>query len=464
MDTIVALATPPGRGAVATVRLSGGDAMRIACTLAGHAAPLRPRRATLATLDVSRAAAGSPPWGENPALRDRVLLTYFAGPHSYTGEDVVEIGCHGNPVIVEALVAATIRLGARPAERGEFTRRAFLNGRIDLVQAEAVGDLVDAVTARQARSAAAQVQGTLTRAIAGIDNALFDLAARLEASLDFPEEGYHFVDVPSAAGELSAIAARLDRLLADGVRGRLLREGATVAITGRPNVGKSSLFNALLRDNRAIVSATPGTTRDVISERADILGIPITLVDTAGVRESADEVEREGVARAHRAADQAALTIVVADRSQRLTEDDHRLLDSHGNRPWLVVANKTDLPAAWAAQDLPPNAREVLVAVSARTGEGLHRLEARMCRGLGDQTDENDEEVVTNARHVALLERARLAVERAIDAISESGGTISEEFLLVDVQEARAAMEEITGRRSTDDLLRRIFERFCIGK
>lgn len=476
MDTIVALSTPAGRGALAVVRLSGPEAPAIVQALAGRPSRFPERHPTLARIDTTRgngrpsgvsshaeeAALPSSPTPA-PGIRDQVLVTVFAAPRSYTGEDMVEISCHGSPVVIEAVLLAAVDRGARLAEPGEFTLRAFLNARLDLAQAEAVADLVNAVTPRQATTAFAQLEGSVTGAIAAIDRALFDLAARLEASLDFPEEGYHFVNATEAARELGEVATLIERLLATGARGRLLREGAVVAIAGRPNVGKSSLFNTLLQANRAIVSATPGTTRDLLTERADIGGVPVRLVDTAGLRETADEVEREGVARARGAVASADVTVVVLDRSRALDDEDRALIEATGAAARVVVVNKIDLPSAWAVGE-GPGEEAAPVAVSLKTGAGVEALVARLARALGMRPEEDSPAVVTNVRHLTLLEEARASVARAMDAIAESNETISEEFILVDLQEARAALEAITGRRSSEDLLRHIFQNFCIGK
>src|SRR5215213_6770577 len=293
-DTIVAIATPPGRGGIGVVRVSGPAAATIARGLLTVEAPLRPRHATFTRTQ-----------------GDHVVATYFPAPHSYTGEHVVELSAHGSPVVLKAIVERAMSLGARLAEPGEFTLRAFLHAKLDLVQAEAVADLIDAVTPLQARAAFDQLEGTLTSRIVAIEDSLFDLITKLEASLDFPDEGYHFIEPANVARAIAAILRDVDTLLASAARGRLLREGAHVAIIGAPNVGKSSLFNALLNANRAIVTAVPGTTRDLLTERADIGGLSLSLIDTAGLRETADVVEREGVARAKAAVDVADLTIVL---------------------------------------------------------------------------------------------------------------------------------------------------------
>ena len=452
-DTIVAIATPPGRGALGVVRLSGPEAARIVAELSGRPAPFAPRRATFARLALR--AAGD--------VGDEVIVTSFPAPRSSTGEDCVEISAHGSPVVLASILRAAIQAGARLAEPGEFSLRAYLHGKRDLVQCEAVADLVDAVTPRQARVAFDQLQGTLTTAIGAIESDLFDLVARLEASLDFPDEGYHFVETDEVGRGLDRVLERLDTLLADAARGRLVREGAIVTMTGAPNVGKSSLFNALLNTNRAIVTPVPGTTRDLLTERVDIHGLSLALVDSAGLRPSEDVVEQEGVRRAEGSVAVADLVLVVLDRSRPWHDDDARVVAMTAARPRLIVVNKTDLPAAWnhPTGDVP--AHEI-VEVSARTGEGLALLAERMIAHLSHAASWRDEPLVTNVRHVTLLEQARSALARARLALGNAGGALPEEFLLADIQEAEDRLQEITGRRSSEDLLRHIFERFCIGK
>jgi tRNA modification GTPase len=451
-DTIVAIATPPGRGALGIVRLSGPDAQRITNDLTGRTAPLVPNHATLARLHLAVATRVS----------DEVILTAFPAPRSATGEDCVEICAHGSPVVLAAILRAAVCAGARLAEPGEFSLRGFLNGKRDLVQAEAVADLIDAVTPLQARAAFDQLQGSLTGAIASIESELFDLVARLEASLDFPEEGYHFIGGAESAAALDRVIQRIERLLADAARGRLIREGAVVTVTGAPNVGKSSLFNALLNTNRAIVTPLPGTTRDLLSERVDIEGLSLALVDTAGLRPTADAIEEEGVRRAEGSLAISDLVLAMLDRSRPIDCDDRRVLDVTVDRPRVIVVNKTDLPAAWT--DLPDGVDGARVDVSVRTGDGLDALSSAIVQTLAGASSWTDEPLVTNVRHGALLEHARAALARAQEALVASGGTIPEEFVLVDLQEAHAHLQEITGRRTSDDLLHHIFERFCIGK
>lgn len=443
-DTIVAIATPQGRGGIGVVRVSGPDAQRIARALTTRDRPFEPRHATLAKI------AG-----------DQIVVTYFPNPHSYTGEDVVELSAHGSPVVLDAILRLAIDAGARLAEPGEFTLRAFLHGKLDLVQAEAVADLIDAVTPLQARAAFDQLEGTLTTAIGKIESELFELIAKLEASLDFPDEGYHFIEPAAVGVAINELASQVNRLLGTAARGRLVREGAQVAIVGAPNVGKSSLFNALLNANRAIVTPVPGTTRDLLTERADIHGLSVALVDTAGIRDTGDVVEQEGVARARQTVAVADLLLVVLDQSRPLNDEDRAILAGTEVRPRVVVLNKIDLSAsARGSREGGPQEPGIDgVRVSAVTGEGLDRLASIIAREIGAAPEARDHVRVTNIRHIALLERARDALARARDAVSAP-----EEFLLADLQDAAAHLQEITGKRTTDDLLRHIFERFCIGK
>lgn len=446
-DTIVAIATPPGRGGIGVVRLSGPDATRIARTLTERSEPLVPRHATLTRI-IDSSAIGH--------AIDHAVVTWFAAPHSYTGDDVVEISGHGSPVLLQRIVARAVQAGARLAEPGEFTLRAYLNGRLDLAQAEAVADLVDAVTPLQARAAVDQLEGTLTAAIGRVDATLFDLSARLEASLDFPEEGFHFVTRDVAADELTRVAGDLAALAREGRIGRVVREGRLVVIAGRPNAGKSSLFNALAGADRAIVTEFPGTTRDMLTERVDIGGLAITLVDTAGLRESPDAIEIEGISRARQAQRVAALTIVVIDRAVPISADDREIVESAGPSA-IVVAAKADLFPAW---DVATSGFDA-IEVSALTGEGLDTLRRRIVSALTNREDLRDAPAISNLRHVTLVEQAHDALMRAIASLT-AGAT--EELVLTDIGAARRSLEEITGTRTADDLLLHIFAKFCVGK
>lgn len=443
-DTIVAIATPAGRGGLGVIRISGPDAAQVAGALVGRATPFKARHATFARIEVASGVSGT---------GDHVVVTFFPSPSSYTGEDVAEISAHGSPVVLSSILRRAIDAGARLAEPGEFTLRAFLNGKVDLIQAEAVADLIDAVTPRQARVAFDQLEGTLTAAIGHLESDLFDVIAKLEASLDFPDEGYHFVGAAEARVALASVIDRIEALLAHSARGRLVREGAQVAIVGAPNVGKSSLFNALLNANRAIVTALAGTTRDLLTERAEIGGLSLALIDTAGVRETADVIEQEGVSRTRATLRVADLVLVVLDRSRASTAEDRDLLAETAVQPRVVVLNKSDLPGVIT---------EAGVAISARTGAGLDDLIAAIANELAAEVSgPRDQPAVSNVRHTVLLERARAALLCATEALAAE---VSEEFPLLDLQDAGQALQEITGRRTSDDLLHHIFAKFCIGK
>jgi tRNA modification GTPase len=469
-DSIVAIATPPGRGGIGIVRLSGRSAVDIAAAILEHPHPLRARYATYTRVRAARTSS----------VIDEVIVTYFPAPNSYTGEHVIEISAHGNPVVLRAILASAIAAGARLAAPGEFTLRAFLNGKRDLVQAEAVADLIEAATPLQARVAFDQLEGTLTSRIAEVDTQLFDLIARLEASLDFPDEGYHFIERGETARRVGCVVEQLDRLLAGARRGRLIREGASVVVVGRPNVGKSSVFNALVGADRAIVTEIAGTTRDLVSERVDVDGLAVTFVDTAGHRDAADIVEREGVARAMRARDVANVLVVVLDRSEPITSDDEQLIADTASQPRIVVANKSDLPAGCSVAALQrrlATARDTgggngsgmgrpvghqLITVSAKTGAGLDDLRQAIAQELTGAESLRDAAAISNMRHVALLEHARASLVRAQSAAAHDEAP--EEFVLADLQEARARFDEIVGARTSEDVLRHIFEKFCIGK
>jgi len=522
-DTIVALATPPGRGGLAVVRLSGTRAREIASSLIANDVRLETRRATLVRVvawggvSAGEASAGSgtrgfaPPAGvslgegalsggargggpagdvsqedvapgdissgEGSRQRggrhgrvgraiDEAIVTLFAAPASYTGEDVVEFSLHGSPVVAGEVIAEAMAAGARLARAGEFTLRAFLNGRLDLTRAEAVHDLVESTTPVQARMAFDQLQGSLAERIGEIEQSLFDLTARLEASGDFPEEGYHFISPDETTAAIRTAQSRIDLLLRDAGRGTLLREGATVAIVGRPNVGKSTLFNRLAGVDRAIVTEVPGTTRDLLIEAVSLGGARITLVDTAGVRATTNPIEREGVARAAKAGAVATLALVVLDVSAPITEDDERVLEATSRRPRVIVGTKSDLPHAWELAELACGSGSVapeVVAVSATTGGGIDVLIRSINRNIGIG-DTPEPALVSNIRHVELLGRSAEALARAEMLVADGSGQIPEELLLADLALAREALEEVTGKRNSDELLEAIFSKFCIGK
>jgi tRNA modification GTPase len=441
-DTIVAVATPAGRGGVAMARLSGPAALRIALGLAARTRPLAARRATRARLDGLDVA-------------DEALLTYFPSPASYTGEDVVEISTHGSPVVMAAVVAGATARGARAARPGEFTLRAFLHGKLDLLQAEAVQALVDAVSPAQARQAVGHLEGALSAAVARVATDIRELHLRLEASIDFPDEGYHFVDGVAAAVAVRELRARVAMLVGGAAQARRLHDGFLVVIAGAPNVGKSSVFNALVGGDRAIVTPVAGTTRDLVSEHVLLGDAHLRLVDTAGMRSAADAVEQEGIRRATGAAATADLVLVVLDRSRPLDDDDRAVLAATAARSRLVVANKGDLAPAWGEQE-----HGAWAIVSASTGQGISALS----RELSARATPADDVLVVNERQRARLREALDHLEHACAAMEAAGGAVAEEFLAADLSRAEQALDELIGLRAPDDVLSEIFARFCIGK
>jgi len=385
---------------------------------------------------------------------DQVVVTYFAKPKSYTGEDVVEISCHGAPVVLAFAVERACEAGARLAEPGEFTLRAFLNGRIDLPQAEAIRDLIEATTLYQAKVAARQAAGGLSRRISPIKEKLLELISLLEAGIDFAED-----DIPVAGREdimprLEGMLAEIRPLAASYAYGRLVAGGLAVAIVGRPNVGKSSLFNRLLEQDRAIVTDIPGTTRDLISETTSLEGIPVRYLDTAGVREAAELIESLGIERTYQAMADADLTLAVIDLSEPLTEADLQLIEKVREQgKYIIVGNKADLPR----RAEPP---ELALAVSALTGEGIAELRRQIVNTFAPDVAWGTS-FITNVRHARLLEECRDQLEKALETARQG---LPHELLLVDLYAALAAVDSLTGATTAEDILGRIFSTFCIGK
>ena len=474
VDTVVAVATPPGEGAIGVIRLSGPEAISIAGRLFRGSRGKRLEEVESHRLVHGRLVRRDPQSGEEVIL-DEVLVAVMRAPRSYTGEDVVEISCHGSVVVLERVMAALLAEGAVPAPPGEFTRRAFMNGRIDLAQAEAVIDLVRARSPRGAEAAAAQLAGRLSEAVRGIKAELLNLLAHVQVAIDYPEEGIEELGEVEFEARVEWAIERLDELIRSAEAGRVLREGIRLAITGRPNVGKSSLLNALLREPRAIVTDVPGTTRDVIEERAVLGGVGFTLVDTAGVRETSDVVERIGVERAKEAVLSADVVLAVFDGSEPLRAEDEEVIrilrarDDEGpdeGARVLAVVNKADLPQrldVGALEAALGGARLVrVVKVSALTGEGLAELEkAAVEAAVGGEPPRSDAVLVTRVRHRRALERAREALVAAREAF-RSGMTA--DLISVDLQESVEALAEITGENVTEALIEEIFSEFCVGK
>jgi tRNA modification GTPase len=449
-DTIAAISTPLGRGGIGVVRLSGPSAVSIARDLVRLRQPLSHAHARLAGV--------VDPDSTSDARIDEALVTWFAAPNSYTAEDLVEIAAHGSPVVLELLLRRALSLGARLAEPGEFTQRAFLAGRIDLTQAEAVRDLIEAQTLTQARQAAGQMGGALSRRVQPIKRQLVELIALLEAGIDFAEDDIDVAPAAEIARRIAQLTPPLATLEASFARGRIVHDGLTLAIVGRPNAGKSSLFNRLVERDRAIVAATPGTTRDLVSERISLDGIPLELVDTAGLREAGEEVEQLGIARSREAIADAALILIVLDSTQPLNDEEHRLFALVRGRPALIALNKSDLAAPTPLADqlagLPAQ------ATSALTGEGIPALRQRIL-ALATGGAVSEPGMLTSLRHHQAI---TAALSSLADASHANAGAIPHEMILLDLYRALSALDSLTGQTTADDILNLIFSTFCIGK
>jgi tRNA modification GTPase len=494
-DTIVAIATPLGRGGIGVVRIAGPEARRIAEPMLRLRHELQPGRAVFGELVEPMPGAdeikiptlsckngdtrmGHPPEetptslgsgaGEASAPTqsqriDEVVVIFFAKPYSYTTDDVIEISAHGSPVGLRHIVELCTAAGARLAEPGEFTRRAFLNGRIDLTQAEAVRDLIESQTLYQAKVAAQQLDGALSRRLQPIKQKLVELIALLEAGIDFAEDDVSVLADAKILDHIRAMRAPLEQLNAGFAYGKIVHEGLTLAIVGRPNVGKSSLFNRLVERERAIVTATPGTTRDLVTETVAIGGIPVRLVDTAGIRQALDEAESIGIRKSMEALVDADLVLVVLDASAERAKEDDELLEQATQRPAIVIGNKCDLnreakipTSGKGGQKWGPP-----IFTSALTGEGLTELRAEILKQLGGDAGVRETGFLTNVRHAGLIKDSLSALDAAETAVSSR---VPHEMLLLDLYNALRPLDAITGATTTDDILNLIFSRFCIGK
>ena len=464
------------------MRLAGPQAREIAAPILRLKRELESGRAVLGELiepggeDAEFCSAGQP--GAAVSTRaeqriDEVVVTYFAKPHSYTTDDIVEISAHGSPVVLRHIVELCIAAGARLAEPGEFTMRAFLNGRIDLAQAEAVRDLIDSQTLYQAKIAAQQLDGALSRRLQPVKQKLVELIAVLEAGIDFAEDDVSVLPDSAIFERIRAVRQPLEQLAASFAYGKIVHEGLTLAIVGRPNVGKSSLFNRLVERDRAIVTATPGTTRDLVSETVAIGGIPIRLVDTAGIRKALDEAESIGIRKSMEALADADLVLVVLDISQCPSTDDQDLLLQAADRRGIIVENKCDLASSgeshgFSGAGLPGSKGQVLAAdgirirTSALTGEGIAQLRAEILRHIGgENAGQTEAGFLTNVRHQGLVQESLSALEAATRAVNTK---VPHEMLLLDLYNALRPLDAVTGATTTDDILNLIFSTFCIGK
>jgi tRNA modification GTPase len=501
-DTIVAIATPPGRGGVGIVRLAGPEAREIAEPMLCLKHPLEPGRAVFGELidpcgadspvrdglgpttnQGGTAALGSP--GERSCELaaptrtgmsaphnqriDEIVVTYFAKPHSYTTDDILEISAHGSPVVLRHIVELCLARGARLAEPGEFTMRAFLNGRLDLTQAEAVRDLIDSQTLFQAKVAAQQLEGALSKRLKPIKQKLVELIALLEAGIDFAEDDISIAPDATILSHIGEVRAPLDQLAASFHYGKIVHQGLTLAIVGRPNVGKSSLFNRLVERERAIVTAQPGTTRDLVSETVAIGGIPVQLVDTAGIRRALDEAESIGIQKSMEALADADLVLVVLDASQPVSDEDCELLNQVQGRPALVVQNKADLAGTCGDSKCgdgrlarpAERSSAFYIPTSALTGEGISELRAQILHHITGSTAPSESAFLTNVRHHKLITDALAALAAATNAVA---ARVPHEMLLLDLYSALRPLDEITGATTNDDILNLIFGTFCIGK
>jgi tRNA modification GTPase len=455
-DTIAAISTPVGEGGIAVIRVSGPEAIPIVDSV------YRGKR-SLKEVDSHTVHYGHIVHPETGERIDEVLVTVMRAPRTFTREDVVEVSCHGGMVPVQNTLEVLLSAGARLAEPGEFTKRAFLNGRIDLSQAEAVIDLIRAKTDRAARVAMHQAEGRLSKMIQRLRQKIIESLAHLAVNVDYPEYDAEEMTANMLLKECREVEAEIERLLQTARQGKILREGIATVIVGRPNVGKSSLLNALTHENKAIVTDIPGTTRDVIEEYVNVRGVPLRLIDTAGIRETEDVVERIGVERSHRALEQADLVILVLNHNEPLTEDDRRLIELIREQTAIVMVNKTDLPRRIELDEVKRLIGDKpLITTSLKEERGIDDLEQAIADlFFTGKMEVGDTAIVSNARHIHLLEQAKRSVREVIDGI-ESGMPL--DMVEIDLKNAWQALGEIIGDAVAEDLIDQIFSQFCLGK
>lgn len=458
-DTIAAIATPPGTGGVGIIRVSGQKSFDIVNSI------YKDSQTDLLVNRQNRTIQYGKIFNphENDQVLDEVLLLLMKGPHSFTAEDVVEIQCHGGIVVVREILKLLLRQGARLAEPGEFTKRAFLNGRIDLTQAEAIIDIIEAKSEKSLSVAVNQLDGTLAKLIRNLRESLLTLVAQLEVTIDYPEEDIEELTLEETGKKLIPIYEQMNQLLATANRGRLLRDGILTAIVGSPNAGKSSLMNALLRENRAIVTDIPGTTRDSIEESITIEGIPVRLVDTAGIRDTEDVVEKLGVDRAKEYLETAQIIVCVVDASKPLTEEEREILVEASSDHTIVFLNKSDKGATITIADIAQLGEFSMIApISAAQGEGMDIL-AQVVKDLvfGGTVSQSNEALLSNVRHITLMEEAKAQLEQALANI-EMGMAV--DFVVTDIRSAWERLGDINGDSLRESLVDELFSRFCLGK
>ncbi|MDI6619239.1 MAG: tRNA uridine-5-carboxymethylaminomethyl(34) synthesis GTPase MnmE [Clostridiales bacterium] len=457
-DTIAAISTPPGEGGIGIVRISGKESLNI----------LERIFKSYRNKDIKSFKTYTLMYGyihdvESGNIIDEVLVSYMKSPHTYTREDIVEINCHGGAVSVKKILEDVLRSGARLAEPGEFTKRAFLNGRIDLSQAEAVIDIVRAKTDESMDAALKQLEGSLSKKLKPIKDVLLDIMSHIEASIDFPEEDVDEVLYKDLKDSCIDLMGKLDEMIITADTGKIIREGLNTVIVGKPNVGKSSLLNALLEENRAIVTDIPGTTRDIIEDHLNIRGIPVNIIDTAGIREAKDEVEKIGVQKTKEYFKKADLVIFILDGSDILTHEDMEIFKLVNGRKCIILINKTDLPQKIDMNDVLKYSRDSkILKASIKNGIGISRLKDMIYNYVyGGKVKQSTDFMITNVRHKDLLTKAKLSLKSAVDAVDKN---IPLDLISIDINDCLGDIGEITGENISDDIIDRIFSRFCIGK
>jgi tRNA modification GTPase len=453
-DTIAARATAPGEGAIAIIRLTGPETFRIISS------PLNINPDKIKHARLTHSFFHNP---EDDSLVDEVLFAIFKSPHSYTGEDSAEIYCHGSPAVVLNILNIICSLGARIAEPGEFTKRAFLNGKMDLTKAEAVCDLIRSQTDKAAKLALRQLMGGLSSKIKTIKQILVYFSAEIEARIDFPEEELGEKNTEHLYKNISDAIAKIHTIISQGKSTRIYQNGARVVLLGKPNTGKSSLFNALLKMDRAIVTAHPGTTRDTIEGTVDLKGCPVSYIDTAGLRKSSDEIEKLGIERTKSELTQADLNLFLLDLSSTLTEEDREIFKHLSNSPYILVLNKSDLPEKIIKKEIQAIIEKSIkcVKTSSMTDQGIQELERSIGEYLLSDAITEEDAVITNERHLALLKKAAESMESARTGLKTG---IHEELIMVDIRESLWKLGDILGEEFCEEILDVIFSSFCIGK